>query len=50
MYAPNPHANYDVALDGEHLVLLKAANEGEMTVITNWTHNLRAHVTEHATP
>ena len=32
----NPHANYDVAPDGAHLLLLKAASQGDLVVVTNW--------------
>ena len=41
-FAANPHANYDVMPDGSHFVFLKAASEGSMIVVTNWTSVVRA--------
>ena len=34
--ALNPHANYDVARDGRHLILLKPASAGDLQVAVNW--------------
>jgi serine/threonine protein kinase len=42
VYAPNPHANYDVLPDGEHFLFLKPASEGNMIVAANWGSVLRA--------
>lgn len=50
VYATNPHANYDVAPDNEHVLLLKAASEGEMTVIANWKSVLRARMADRPAP
>ena len=41
-FAGNPHANYDVMADGSHFVFLKAASEGSMIVVTNWTSVVRS--------
>ncbi|HVE33535.1 MAG TPA: protein kinase [Gemmatimonadaceae bacterium] len=41
-FAGNPHANYDVTADGSHFVFLKAASEGSMIVVTNWTSVVRS--------
>jgi dipeptidyl aminopeptidase/acylaminoacyl peptidase len=48
-YASNPHANYDVMADGSHFVFLKAASEGNMIVVTNWTSVVRSRMTNGAT-
>ena len=37
-----PHANYDVTPDGEHLVLLKATEAAEATIVYNWIGEVRA--------
>jgi len=44
VYVPstNPHANFDVAPDGAHLLLLKPVRRGEMIVVSNWSASLRA--------
>ena len=47
-YAGNPHANYDVMADGSHFVFLKAASEGNMIVVTNWTSLVRSRMTSTA--
>jgi serine/threonine-protein kinase len=48
-YASNPHANYDVMADGSHFVFLKAASEGNMIVVTNWTSVVRSRMANGAT-
>jgi len=50
VYATNPHANYDVTPDGTHLLFLKAASEGEMTVIVNWKNVLHARMADRPAP
>jgi serine/threonine-protein kinase len=39
-----PHANYDVAPDGRSLLMVKATEEPEVTVIYNWISELRSKV------
>ncbi len=41
IYAGNPHANYDVALDNGSFIFLKPATEGNMIVVSNWKSILR---------
>jgi hypothetical protein len=38
----NPHANFNVAPDGAHLLLLKPVGRSEMIVVSNWGASLRA--------
>jgi serine/threonine-protein kinase len=38
----NPHANFDVAPDGAHLLLLKPVGRSDMIVVSNWGASLRA--------
>lgn len=42
MFAPNPHANYDVMPDGRHFVFLEPAGTGDMIVTANWWTRARA--------
>jgi hypothetical protein len=37
-----PHANYDVAPDGAHFVVLKGAEAAQVLVVHNWVAELRA--------
>ena len=37
-----PHANYDVAPDGTHLLVLKAAEDPQVIVVHHWREALRA--------
>ncbi|MEP7065606.1 MAG: protein kinase [Gemmatimonadota bacterium] len=46
--APNPHANYDVMPDGTHFIFLKAASEGSMTIVLNWSSAMRARMQANA--
>jgi hypothetical protein len=41
VYATNPHANFDVSLDGRHLVALRATARGERVVVTEWRQVVR---------
>jgi serine/threonine-protein kinase len=43
--APLPHANYDVAPDGSHLLLLKATEQAQVLIVHNWREELRAQLT-----
>ncbi|HUQ18373.1 MAG TPA: hypothetical protein VM099_02065, partial [Gemmatimonadaceae bacterium] len=36
------HANYDVAPDGSHFLFLKATEEPQLIVVTNWLDEVRA--------
>src|SRR5258705_2147617 len=38
----NPHANFDAAPDGAHLVLLKPVGRSERIIMSNWSASLRA--------
>jgi hypothetical protein len=41
LLATNPHANYDVALNGTEFVMLKSVDDIQMVVVTGWTSVLR---------
>ncbi|PYP77225.1 MAG: hypothetical protein DMD35_15880 [Gemmatimonadetes bacterium] len=41
----NPHANFDAAPDGAHLLLLKPVGRSEMIAVSNWGASLRARMT-----
>ena len=36
------HANYDVSLDGSHLLLLRAKEQPQVMIVHNWSDELRA--------
>jgi Tol biopolymer transport system component/tRNA A-37 threonylcarbamoyl transferase component Bud32 len=40
--AQSPHANYDVAPDGQHLLLLKSSRTPELMLVYHWDRVLRA--------
>jgi eukaryotic-like serine/threonine-protein kinase len=40
--AQSPHANYDVAPDGQHLLLLKGSRTPELMLVYHWDQVLRA--------
>jgi Tol biopolymer transport system component/tRNA A-37 threonylcarbamoyl transferase component Bud32 len=40
--AQSPHANYDVAPDGKHLLLLKSSRTPELMLVYHWDQVLRA--------
>jgi hypothetical protein len=41
LLATNPHANYDVALNGTEFVMLKSVDDIQMVVVTGWGSVLR---------
>ena len=47
-FAPNPHANYDVAADGTHFVFLKAVSQGSLIIATNWASLVRPTIASRA--
>ncbi|MFI5312270.1 MAG: protein kinase, partial [Gemmatimonadales bacterium] len=40
--AVSPHANYDVAPDGEHLLLLRATESSQVIIVHNWRAEMHA--------
>ncbi|CAN5356972.1 hypothetical protein BH23GEM2_BH23GEM2_17170 [soil metagenome] len=40
--SPLPHANYDVAPDGNHLLLLRATEPSQLVIVHNWRDEVRA--------
>jgi hypothetical protein len=46
--AVSPHANYDVAPDGAHYLLLKATQNSQVIVVHNWVADLRARIAAQA--
>lgn len=49
VYATNPHANYDVAPDGQ-IVVLQPMAEGKRVVVGNWRQVLRRAMRPAETP
>jgi eukaryotic-like serine/threonine-protein kinase len=45
VHSSNPHANFDVAPDGAHLLMLRPVSEETMIVVTNWSADVRARLT-----
>ncbi|MGH7584081.1 MAG: hypothetical protein ACREL5_12730, partial [Gemmatimonadales bacterium] len=43
--APAPHANYDVAPDGKHLLMLKSNNTPQLMMVYHWGEELRTRLT-----
>ena len=51
--AAAPHANYDVALDDQRLLVLQAAEaaaDAQMIIVVNWGAEVRARLRGRATP
>jgi hypothetical protein len=42
VFAGNPHANYDVMLDGKHFIFLEGESTGDLIVVSNWGAVVRA--------
>jgi Tol biopolymer transport system component len=42
VFAQSPHANFDVAPDGQHLLVIKNAEAAKLIVVHNWGSELRA--------
>ena len=40
--AQSPHANYDIAPDGQHLLVVKSVEASKVIVVWNWGAELRA--------
>lgn len=49
VFAPRPHANYDVMPDGRRFVFLESAGRGDIVVASNWASAVRARMAEPAT-
>jgi hypothetical protein len=41
-FAQSPHANYDVAPDGQHFLVVRNAEASKMIVVYNWGAEMKA--------
>ena len=46
LFAPAPHANYDVAPDGGHFVAIRPAEPPQLVLVHNWRAELRRRMNE----
>jgi len=42
LLAQSPHANYDIAPDGQHFVFLRPQESSSLVIVYNWRAELRS--------